>query len=617
MSSKRKLDIRVENALKKIRELLLLNYSTGLSLPEVQKALKNGDVFWFKDNPRALKTFESKVSKTVSSIDALIISLVKEGHKNGKSASISSIPSIRVKSKTGQKELESLQRQAKDSFRGSTAASFVNQKRSGFTISERVWGIGDSTKNEMEVIIQNAIKEGLSAEEVSKQLRPYLNEPKKLFRRVRNKETGELEWSEAAKKYKPGRGVYRSAYKNAKRLARTEINIAYNTALWEQFKDDPSVVGFEVKLSNNHTLNGEPFHDICDELAGKYPKSFKFTGWHPQCRCNFIPIYISDDDFLNRIRARKEGKLDQWKPKGIEDVPAKFKDWLGKNKDRFQAGAKLPLFLTDNQKMLSQIIGKNIPIAIQEPTIAPPSVSKPDEQKLTIDFTVKTNSDLDKVIKQLDTITGGEIFKTGFKTIQAERRASNNGSTDRNGNIWLKKDRMEMVKDALNYIRQGKATTYEQEDALSTLWHEMTHNRNPIQVILDGGRRDGPQRRSMELANEFVSRKTLPEFMKLLGGELRNRDLIGNRSSTGYNIWVKNYDLLIKKVGADPSMVLKDVSTHLFKMSYSSQKDGLVNAILNNAKLKINKNDVNALVNECIAARTEAGYEFFLNQRIK
>lgn len=611
MSSKRKLDIRVENALKKIRELLLLNYSTGLSLPEVQKALKNGDVFWFKDNPRALKTFESKVSKTVSSIDALIISLVKEGHKNGKSASISSGPSISVKSKTGQKELESLQRQAKDSFRGSTAASFVNQKRSGFTISERVWRIGDSTKNEMEVIIQNAIKEGLSAEEVSKQLRPYLNEPKKLFRRVRNKETGELEWSEAAKKYKPGRGVYRSAYKNAKRLARTEINIAYNTALWEQFKDDPSVVGFEVKLSNNHTLNGEPFHDICDELAGKYPKSFKFTGWHPQCRCNFIPIYISDDDFLNRIRARKEGKLDQWKPKGIEDVPPKFKDWLGKNKDRFQAGAKLPLFLTDNQKMLSQIIGKNIPIAIQEPTIAPPSVSKPDEQKLTIDFTVKTNSDLDKVIKQLDTITGGEIFKTGFKAIQAERRASNNGSTDRNGNIWLKKDRMEKVKEALNFIRQGKATTHEQEDALSTLWHEMTHNRNPIQVILDGGRRDGSQRKSMELANEFVSRKTLPKFLEMLGGRLNNQVLTSNRNSTGYNTMVRNLDALIRHVKANEADVLRDISEYLFNYSYSDQKKGIILAIQKNAKVNLNKSDIERAINNAMKT-SEMSYNDFL-----
>lgn len=137
------------------------------------------------------------------------------------------------------------------------------------------------------MIIQNGIKEGMSAEEIQRSIKGYLNEPHKLFRRVRNKETGELEWSDAAKRYKPGQGVYRSAYRNAMRLARTEINAAYRQAQWEQYQNDPTVVGIRIELSNNHTtlVNGVPvpFYDICDELRGVYPKSFKWTGWHPQC----------------------------------------------------------------------------------------------------------------------------------------------------------------------------------------------------------------------------------------------------------------------------------------------------------------------------------------------
>jgi hypothetical protein len=43
------------------------------------------------------------------------------------------------------------------------------------------------------------------------------------------------------------------------------------------------VVGVEVRLSVNH-----PVADICDELKGKYPKAFSFTGWHPHCRCHTI-----------------------------------------------------------------------------------------------------------------------------------------------------------------------------------------------------------------------------------------------------------------------------------------------------------------------------------------
>ena len=56
------------------------------------------------------------------------------------------------------------------------------------------------------------------------------------------------------------------------------------------------VVGIEIHLSGNHTLNGKPFHDICDELAGKYPKDFKFTGWHPQCRCFVTTILKTKEE---------------------------------------------------------------------------------------------------------------------------------------------------------------------------------------------------------------------------------------------------------------------------------------------------------------------------------
>jgi len=35
-------------------------------------------------------------------------------------------------------------------------------------------------------------------------------------------------------------------------------------------------VGYEIKLSQSY-----PWHDACDTLAGKYPKTFKWTGWHP------------------------------------------------------------------------------------------------------------------------------------------------------------------------------------------------------------------------------------------------------------------------------------------------------------------------------------------------
>ena len=139
------------------------------------------------------------------------------------------------------------------------------------------------------------IRNGLSADDMSQELRQYLKYPDKLFRRVRD-EHGELQLSKRAAAFHPGRGVYRSSYKNARRLAATETNIAYMTADYERWQQLDFVVGIEIKLSNNHTLNGMPFTDICDKLKGRYPKDFKFTGWHPHCRCRAVTILKTDDE---------------------------------------------------------------------------------------------------------------------------------------------------------------------------------------------------------------------------------------------------------------------------------------------------------------------------------
>ena len=138
-------------------------------------------------------------------------------------------------------------------------------------------------------------------------LRQYLRNPDKLFRRVKD-DQGMLRLSKAAKIYHPGQGVYRSSYKNALRLTATEGNLAYRTADHLRWQQLDFVVGIEIRLSNNHTLNGVPFTDICDDLAGKYPKDFKFTGWHPFCRCNAIPILKTEAEI------EQDNDLHRWKP---------------------------------------------------------------------------------------------------------------------------------------------------------------------------------------------------------------------------------------------------------------------------------------------------------------
>ena len=175
-------------------------------------------------------------------------------------------------------------------------------------LSQRVWKYTEEFKTALELGIDVAVGEGRSAQQLSRDLRQYLQQPDKLFRRVRDK-GGNLRLSKAAKMYHPGQGVYRSAAKNAERLARTEVNMAYREAEYLRWQQLDFVVGFRVMLSNNHTTKDSkgktvPLTDICDELAGDYPKTFKFLGWHPQCRCVVVPI-MSDYDEFNKDRANR------------------------------------------------------------------------------------------------------------------------------------------------------------------------------------------------------------------------------------------------------------------------------------------------------------------------
>lgn len=166
--------------------------------------------------------------------------------------------------------------------------AFIQRKINGMNLSDRVWNLTQQYKVGLEQALTVGIADGRSATELSRDIREYLNNPNKLFRRVRDFEN-RLNLSSKAKEYQPGQGIYRSSFKNALRLTGTEINMAYRTADYYRWLQLDFVVGVEIKLSNNHTIKDPktgksiPFYDMCDELQGKYPKTFKFTGWHPNC----------------------------------------------------------------------------------------------------------------------------------------------------------------------------------------------------------------------------------------------------------------------------------------------------------------------------------------------
>ena len=227
-------------------------------------------------------------------------------------------------------------------------AAFQSRKIGGMGLSKRVWNLTDQFRQELELALDLGLGEGKSAAELSRDVRRYLNEPHKLFRRVRDKH-GVLRLSKAAKAYHPGRGVYRSSYKNAMRLTRTEINMAYRTADHERWAAIPFVIGTEIVCSNNH-----PVADICDTLAGVYPKDFKWTGWHPHCRCIALPYLAKGDeiDKYHEMLLNGEDVEGYTFPGTVNDVPQKFKTWLTDNTERIENAKQQPYFIKDNPQYL-------------------------------------------------------------------------------------------------------------------------------------------------------------------------------------------------------------------------------------------------------------------------
>ncbi|MBO4778026.1 MAG: hypothetical protein J5588_05980, partial [Bacteroidales bacterium] len=75
--------------------------------------------------------------------------------------------------------------------------TFVKRKTNGLNLSDRVWNIKGAFKEELEMSIDLGLRDGKSAQEMSRDIRQYLNNPDKLFRRVRD-EHGNLQLSKNA-----------------------------------------------------------------------------------------------------------------------------------------------------------------------------------------------------------------------------------------------------------------------------------------------------------------------------------------------------------------------------------------------------------------------------------
>lgn len=308
----------------------------------------NGKTFQLKDYP----LLSARITAITNRLHASIYLTTVNGIENAWDMSNAKNDVLVDKRLAGKRPTEAARQILYDSNRGALNA-FLQRKRDGLNLSQRIWNTLDGYKTEMELQLGAGISEGKSAAEMARDMKRFLNEPERLFRRVRAG-NGKLKLSKAARNYSPGQGQYRSSFLNARRLTATETNLSYRLADAKRWASLPFIIGIEVKTSNNHA-----HFDECDFLAGKYPADYVFTGNHPLCRCYAVSIQLSDEDYNKYEDALLRGeKFVVPESKKITEIPARAAQWWQDNAERVNGWANTPYIVKYNKKYLGNLLQK-------------------------------------------------------------------------------------------------------------------------------------------------------------------------------------------------------------------------------------------------------------------
>lgn len=396
--------IRTEAYAEKVRQLFAATVNEILTLNKTMPDIANGVMYSFDGDS---KKVQQKVEMLLRRLHSVATMAIQKGIELEWGEADKACDAL-VKSCFGKELMSNPNFKAWTAHNTKARDAFIRRSDKGMNLSQRVWRDVRALRDEMEVAITVAMGEGEDAGTISRQVRKYLNDPDLMFRRFQYHEKEHVmdadgnpvldkhgkpkmqdklgkdgkpivkkKWKKRiADPDKPGkykwidydrdsyvpqgaggnsRGVYKSAAKNAMRVARTETNMAYRAADHERWSEMDFVLGIHIETSNSHEKK-MPKGDICDKLAGDYPRDFDFCGWHPQCFCHATPILPSDDEMLAMAEAYDQGK--PYKPKGvIRDYPDGFKDWVRENEDKLtDPGLSNPYFISNNEQDIIKIL---------------------------------------------------------------------------------------------------------------------------------------------------------------------------------------------------------------------------------------------------------------------
>lgn len=609
----------IKKQLKSIEELFDKTLTEGVRIGESSGFNDPKKPFYFSDYP----VVEERIDKLLDSVNKSMTGIIETGDRENWLLSCEKNNDMveSITSSTGtpkdvlaqwkQPNLEALE-------------AFQARKIAGMALSDRVWNITGQFKEELELALDLGLGQGKSAAELSRDVRKHLNEPERLFRRVRDKH-GNLRLSKNAKAYHPGQGVYRSSYKNALRLTATENNMAYRKADSERWQQIPFVIGIRISVSHN----SHPVVDICDELQGVYPKDFVWLGWHPFCKCAAVAEMAKREEFLEYQRKLLAGEdVSNFKFTGaVEDVPKEFKNWLVRNEERVKTTTTVPYFIRDNGKYVPKKWVDGIGSLVKGRDRGVLTDIKETIYK-KIDPTYVTEKDVKRMITDYAKAEPG-MFYGGLKEVTISKSKSafmenvryfnvSDGSyvVSKGNTITLHNytftvgdgipfNPVHEVKGAMKAIAEKRPLTFNEEYAIESIWHEMRHAQAVGWKDVRVKKKNPHLVDTMECINQFCARRSYGSFLRAIGGTVTHRKEI-IEGGYGYSRMVGRFENLLKSINVSSSEAYAYFKPLIVSVPYEEVFDGVVGFLIKKGIRKDKAETLLRALRHCDAVYEEA-----------
>lgn len=159
----------------------------------------------------------------------------------------------------------------------------------GIQLSDHIWSLNQVNLQRLREILLEGMVSGRSFADTYRLMKGYL--------RLSGVDLRTRFWKDYFLEHPPGRGVYRSPWKNVMRVIRTETNRAFREGAQLYAQGKTWAKGMRFNLSDAH-----PEPDVCDDLAnhdsglgpGVYPVGQAPTSPHPHCLC-YLTVEIAEE----------------------------------------------------------------------------------------------------------------------------------------------------------------------------------------------------------------------------------------------------------------------------------------------------------------------------------